>query len=80
MRILYTKHCKKNLSHVFCCPTEIKVNQCFSVLRAYKIFTPCFVVPPKETSEEGAIGGEKDPSMSQEEGKKFVIVRTCVFM
>ncbi len=29
-----------------------------------------FVVRPNETTEEGAIGGEKDPSTSQEGGEQ----------
>lgn len=68
---------KRNHSHVFCSSTGNKINQRFNVLN---FSSPCFVVRPKETTEEGAIGGEKDPSTSQEEGKKYVIMYTCVFM
>ena len=66
---------------MFCCSTENKVNQRFNVLRPYKISCPCFVVRPIQTTEEGAIGGEKNPaSASQEESKKCVIIYTWVFM
>lgn len=39
-----------------------------------KFSSPCFVVRPKKATEEGAVGGEKEPSTSQEEGKKCVIM------
>jgi len=39
-----------------------------------KFSSPCFVVRPKEATEEGAVGGEKEPTTSQEEGKKCVIM------
>lgn len=49
--------------------TGNEINQRFIVIRAYRILTPFFVVRPGETTVEGAIAGEKDPSTSQEEGK-----------
>ena len=71
----------KNHSHVFYFSTGNKINQCFNVTRAFKIFISLFAVRPKETTEEGAVGGEKDPSTSQLEGtcKKCVIIYTRVF-
>lgn len=55
------------------------MNQCFNVIRAFKLSILLFIVRPKETTEEGAVGGEKDPSTSQLEGKKCVIMYARAF-
>jgi len=67
---------------VFYFSTGNKINQFFNVkhVRAFRIFISLFAVRPKESTEEGVVGGEKDPSTSQLEGKKCAIIYTCVFM
>lgn len=45
-----------------------------------KFSCPRFAVRPNQTTEEGAVGGEKDPSTSQEESKKCMIMYTPAFM
>lgn len=61
----------KKLTHMCFALQMQKKNQRFNVIN---FSAPCFVVHPKETTEEGAIGGGNDPSTSQEEGKKYVIM------
>lgn len=57
--------------YVSCSSTGNKIYMRFNVMNFSE---SKFVVRPNETTEEGAIGGEKDPSTSQEGGKQYLIM------